>query len=320
MNRPAPAALLAATVLAFAAWPLSAEQAAKPVTVGLLFTGNVPREQDAFFDQMREFGYAEGVNVTYIRRRGTFDSAPAAATELVAARPDIIVTSANSNVRALKDATSTIPIVFAVAGDVELGLVASLAHPGGNLTGLSYQNGDLLGKRLQLLREAFPTLRKIGVFYDPADGAGYRRAIEKIAAGLGFELSAVDVPDGGAIDGAFAAVTAANAGAVFVTGGRVMTPNADKFVALASKYRLPTMCHQDTLTRAGCLMSYGPSFPAMFQRAAVLVDRILKGAKPADLPVEQPTKFEFVINLQSAKALGLTIPQAVIARADEVIE
>jgi putative ABC transport system substrate-binding protein len=223
MNHRGPIALLAAAILAFAALPLNAEQAPKSVTVGMFFSGNVPREQNAFLDQMHRLGYAEGVNVTYIRQRSTFDSAPAAAAELVAARPDIILTSANSNVCALKAATSTIPIVFAIAGDVELGLVASLAHPGGNLTGLSYQNGDLTSKRLQLLREAFPALRKIGVFHDPADGPEYRRAIEKISAGLGFELQAVDVPDGGAIDGAFAAVIAANAGAVFVTGGRVMT-------------------------------------------------------------------------------------------------
>jgi putative ABC transport system substrate-binding protein len=223
-------------------------------------------------------------------------------------------------VRAAKQATSTIPIVMAGADDaVEQGFVASLARPGGNITGTSWLNPELSGKRLELLKETFPKVSRVAVLREAVGGASSLRATMETARVLGVHLQILELRDPNELDSAFAAMTRERVGALDVLPGLMITGYMRQIVDLAAKARLPVIFPNGQFVESGGLMSYGPSEPDLYRRAATYVDKILKGAKPADLPVEQPTKFEFIINLKAAKQIGLTIPPNVLARADKVI-
>jgi putative ABC transport system substrate-binding protein len=236
---------------------------------------------------------------------------------------DVILAQSNPAIAAAQKATTSIPIVMVLASEpVALGFVASLARPGGNITGLSIQTPDTAGKRLQILKEAVPNLSRVAALWDP-DFVGGRelfRHAEAAAPGLGLQLQLVAAQGPGELDGAFAAMRRERAGAVFLVGSPMLFAHRIRIAEIAVKHRLPTMCAVREYAEAGCLIGYGASLIDQYGRAAYFVDRILKGAKPANLPVEQPTKFELVINLKTAKALGLTIPPSLLARADQVIE
>ncbi len=239
---------------------------------------------------------------------------------------DLIVTSGRLPTRAAQQATRTIPIVMTIVGDpIANGFIASLARPGGTITGLTQISLELGGKRLELLKEAFPKVSRVAVLVDPSTSAqgaiGALQPTRMVAEALGVKLLTLELrgpnPD---LDGAFRTATSERVGALLVAPGPALDPNGKRVVDLAAKSRLPAMYPSSEYVDHGGLMSYAPSFPDLFRRAATYVDKILKGAKPADLPVEQPTKFEMVINLKTAKALGRTIPPSVLVRADRVIE
>jgi putative ABC transport system substrate-binding protein len=334
MNRRALLQRLGATAATSVAWPLglNAQQRSQPAVVGIFIATDpsgrtiIPAETDAFHQAMRDLGYVDGQNISYIypSTTGQTLSLPERARlapEFVQRKPEVIVSAGGvASPRLLMKATSTIPIVMVTASDVvENRLVTSLARPGGNVTGLSFQSNDLSSKRLQLLHETLPLVRRIAVFIDPGWSQSTRDRMDAAGRALGLELRFVEISTPDTFDRAFE--TAANWGAEAlssVTG--FVTANREKFLALAARYRLPAIYHQSIIVQAGGLMSYGPNFPDLWRRAAAYADKILKGAKPADLPVEQPTKFEFVINLKTAKTLGALIPEAILARADEVIE
>ena len=280
---------------------------------------------DAFGQGLRELGYIEGRNITIEWRwgRGETERFAEFAAEMVKLQVDLIVAGNEAAGRAAQEATKTIPIVVGLMGDpVGSGLVATLARPGGNITGLTSQGPDTTAKRLQLLREALPTVSRVAVLADTND-ASYRLAIseaEVAARGLGMQLQLQEVRSPGEFKGMFATIARQGARAGFTIGGPVLYANRAQLAQTALKSHLPMMCGVREHVEAGCLMSYAASLTGMFHRAAYFVDKILKGAKPADLPVEQPTKFELVINLKTAKALGLTIPPSLLLRADEVIQ
>ena len=272
---------------------------------------------------LRELGYIEGRNILleYRSADGRAERLPDLAAELVRLKVDVMVTVTPPGVRAAKQATSTIPIVMAAVDDaVEQGFVASLARPGGNITGASSLNPELSGKRLELLKEAFPKVFRVAVLREAVGGASSLRATMEAARVLGVHLQILELRDPNELDSAFAAMIRERAGALDVLPGLMIAGYMRQIVDLAGKARLPTIFPDGQFVESGGLMSYGPSLPDMFRRAAIYVDKILKGAKPSDLPVEQPTKFELVINLKTAKQLGLTIPQSVLYRADKVIK
>jgi putative ABC transport system substrate-binding protein len=255
---------------------------------------------------------------------GKRDRLPDLVEEMVRLRPDVIVVASTSFSRALKEATTTIPIVVATAGDlVGTGLVASLARPGGNVTGLTDISSDLSGKRLELLKEAVPKALRVAVFWYTFPGSQDEDEVKQtqvIASSLGIKIQLLGVQGTNEFQGAFAAMKKENASALVIIQGSFTNFHRRQLVELAAKNRLPTMCEQATWTEDGCLLSYGNDPHYNWSRAAVYVDKILKGTKPADIPVEQPMKFEFVVNLKTAKQLGLTIPPNVLARADKVIK
>jgi putative ABC transport system substrate-binding protein len=274
---------------------------------------------------LRDLGYVEGqsVAIEYRWAKGKSVQLPALAAELVGLKVDVIVTQGEVATRPVKKATSTIPIVMATSGDpVGAGLIASLAHPGGNTTGLSSISADLSGKRLQLLKEAVPKVARVAMFYNPTILSAALEVKEaRIAAPtLGMTVQPLEVRNPADLDPAFEAMTRERADALVVQGDPFTMTQRSRILDLASKHRLPVISVFEDFVSAGGLMSYGPDRLDMFRRAAVYVDKILKGAKPADLPVEQPTKFELVINLKAAKQIGLTIPPNVLARADRVIK
>ena len=313
---------------AAAVWPLAARaQQMKLPTIGLL-GGATPSAQAqwtaAFVQRLRELGWVEGQTVTIEYRwvEGRFERSPAIIAEFVRLKVDVIVTHATAPVLAAKQATSVIPIVFAAAADpVGAGLVASLARPGGNVTGLSNQQTDLAGKRLELLREVVPGLRGLAIMCNVGNPSTVLDMDEAQAAAkaLGFEITALEIRRPEDIAPAFDALKG-RAEALYVCGDTLTATNRIRINTLAVAARLPTMHGGREFVEAGGLMSYAPSFPDHFRRAADFVDKILRGAKPADLPVEQPTKFELVINAQTASTLGLAVPPMLLARADEVIE
>jgi putative ABC transport system substrate-binding protein len=282
---------------------------------------------DAFRQGLRELGWVEGKNIVieYRWAEGRSERLLDLAAELVRLNVDVILAANTSAVVAAKSATSTIPIVMAVGGSdpVGLGLVGSLARPGGNVTGLSFSvGGDIFGKGLELLRETVPKVRRVAVLSNPAN-PGQALAIRdvKVAArSLGVQLQLLETRGPNEFESAFAAMARERAGALFVVPDSMFGLNRARLQELAAKRRLPAMYGLREHTEAGGLMSYGVDVRDNFRRAATYTDKILKGARPADLPVEQPTKFELVINLKTAKALGLTIPPSVLLRVDEVIE
>jgi putative ABC transport system substrate-binding protein len=287
-------------------------------------TGSAEARIEALRQGLRELGYVEGKNIVIEWRyaEGKPDRERALAAELVRLKVDVIVTVGSTATRAAKEATSTIPIVMTQDPDpIGNGFVASLARPGGNITGLSNVNRELSGKRLELLKEVIPGLSRVAVFGTSTfpGTAQNLKETELVAGALRIQLQYLDVLDPKDIETAFRGASKGRAEAVLVLGGSVLNPQRARVVELAAKRRLPTIYGIRESVEAGGLMSYGPSGNDLTRRAATYVDKILKGAKPAELPVEQPTKFEFIINLKAAKQIGLTIPPNVLARADKVI-
>jgi len=293
--------------------------------LGLPAASSTTARVDAFRRGLRELGYAEGRNLTIEFRwaDGHADRLPALAAELVKLKVDMIVTQGTEATVAAHRATTTIPIVFAVASDpIGSGVVRSLARPGGNVTGFTDIASEVAGKRLELLREAAPGVRRIAVLWNPANASSgpQMKGSETAGRTLGLSLRSIEVRDANQLDSAFATAIQDRAGAVMALADAALLGRRDQIAQLAAKNRLACIAWTAEFAKSGCLMSYGPDIVEMHQRAATYVDKILKGAKPADLPVEQPTKFELVINLKTAKALGLTIPQSLLGRADQVIE
>jgi putative ABC transport system substrate-binding protein len=304
---------------------VEAQQAKKVQRIGFLGSGTLGQFV-AFRQGLRDLGYVDGKNITieYPKPEGNFSRAPARAAELLRLKVDVIVTSGATDTRAAKEATTTIPIVFLQDPDpIGNGLVTSLARPGGNITGLSSLGADLSGKRLELLKEVLPKLSRVAVLGNSANaGNGIQlRETERAAGTLGLQLHYVDVLNAKDIETAFREASKERAGAVFVLGFPGPLGERTLLAQHAVKTRLPAIYPQiNYVEDAGGLMSYGTSFADLGRRAATYVDKILKGAKPADLPVERPTKFELIMNLKAAKQIGLTIPQNVLARADKVIK
>ena len=280
---------------------------------------------DAFRQGLRDLGYVEGRNIAieYRGAEGHYDRLPDLAAELVRLKVVVIVAVGGPAGPAAQQATKTIPIVLVLSGaPVEAELVASLARPGGNITGLSLQHPELTAKRLQLLKEVVPKVSRMAVLWNPAGpiGAPQMRETEVAARTFGVKLQSLEVRGPDDLERAFQGAARGRAGALLVLGDAMLASHRPRIVGLAAKSRLPAMYWSREFVDAGGLMSYGPNFPDQFRRAATYVDKILKGAKPADLPVEQPTRFELVVNLKTAKALGLTIPPSILIRADQVIQ
>jgi putative ABC transport system substrate-binding protein len=309
-----------------AAWPARAQQPAKIPRIGYLSPTTMQPRDVAFRQRLQELGYVEGKNFTleYRFAEGKFDRLPALAEELVRLNVDVIVTAVTQASLAAKYATRAIPIVFcAVSDPLGAGLVTGLARPSANVTGTSAMSSDLVGKSLELLREAVPAVSRVAVIWNPDNAifqAQMLRDTQIAAARLEIELRIVAVRGPDELEPAFANIAKSRAGALMVLSDPAYTPHAARIADLINQSRLPAMHNFREYAVAGGLMSYGANFSALFRRSADFVDRILKGATPADLPVEQPTKFEFVINLKAAKAIDLTMPPTLLASADEVIE
>jgi putative ABC transport system substrate-binding protein len=322
VTRTIPGALL----LLVAVLHAEAEQLSKVPRIGVLGAQALGAGPDnAFRDGLRQFGYVEGKNIA-IEWRGTQARAerlPELAADLVRLKVEVIVATNNAAVAAARKATTTIPIVMVLATDpVRLGWVTSLARPSGNLTGLTIQTPEIAGKRLELLKEAVPNLTRVAVLWDPTE-PGRRELVkdtEVAAPRLGLHLQTLEVRNGGEIGNAFMAMTRERAGAVLVYGSSMLATHRATIAELAARNRLPTMAVAREWMDAGFVLSYGTSLNDMYRRAPYFVDKILRGAKPADLPVEQPTKFELVINARTAKSLSLTIPPSLLLRADHVID
>ena len=304
------------------------QQAGKTYRIG--FLGNSTAELEAnlvgpFRDGLHALGYQEGRNlvIEYRWAEGKYEHFPTLAAELIALKVDVIVTAGTPATLAIKNATVSVPVVMVAVGDpVGTGIVASLAHPGRNVTGLSSIAPDLEGKRLELLREVVPTLSDVAVFWNPLN-LFHTESLQQAhvaAASLGIKLQQVAVRGGDELEAAFAAIVKQRTGALLLLADRVFLHDRAPIMEFAAQQRLPSISAYRELVEAGGLMSYGPSYEDMHRRAASYVDKILKGADPRDLPVEQPTKFSLIVNLKTAKALDLTVPATMLARADEVIE
>ena len=317
-------ALLASTAAASLAAAVRAQQTGKVPRVGVLVSLSAPHPfADAFRSGMSDLGYVEGSNIAYEWRYADaqFSKAVQLAAELVQLPVDVIAAYHTPAVKAAMNATNTTPIVMSPAGaPLETGLVESLARPGGNVTGLSNMEAELGGKRLDLLREAIPGLARVGVLAVKTDPftPPFLKDLQSGASRLDLQLHPVAVEGEAKLEEAFAAMNAAGVQAVIVQPN--FLPQTPTIVALAAKHRLPILSSYRSITQSGGLISYSADHAAHFRRAAAFVDKILKGANPADLPVEQPTKFELVVNAKTAKVLGLTVPPTLLARADEVIE
>jgi putative tryptophan/tyrosine transport system substrate-binding protein len=305
-----------------------AQPAGKVYRIGFLSPSGCPSRPEymgPFRQGLRELGYVEGQNIIIECRGviGAADRLPGFAAELVRLKVDVLVAQGTASALAAKQATKTIPIVMVYVGNpVEGGLVASLARPGGNVTGLSVLAPDIVPKALQILKEAAPAVSRVAVWIDPAN-PGQTLADNQMDAAakiLDVRLERVDVRTAANLDAAFAAALRQRAEALYVYPLSIPLLDLQRIAQFAIKNRLPTLALLPQNVREGMLMSYGPNQAELFRRAGTYIDKILKGAKPADLPVEQPTKFELVINLKTAKALGLTIPQSLLLRADEIIQ
>jgi putative ABC transport system substrate-binding protein len=310
------------------AWPLGVRaQPSRQPTIGFLGSGTLESQGQwvaAFLQRLRELGWIDGRNITieYRWAEGSGDRAVELAAELARTKVDVIVTYANPIVLAAKQATAKIPIVFAAAADpLGTGLVATLARPGGNITGLSVEATDLGGKRLEILSELIPGLRRLAIMANGGNTASVleMREVESAARTLGIDVKTLDIRQAESIAPAFDELKG-HADALYVCIDTILFANRIRINTLALAAHLPTMFTTREAVKAGGLVTYGPSFPELFRRSADYVDKILHGAKPEDLPVEQPTTFELIINLTTAKALGLTVPPALLATADEVIE
>ena len=308
----------------------AAQQPGKVHRIGFLFASSLsdPRSQrwlDAFRQGLRELGWVEGQNIAieYRSAEGRYGRLPDLAAELVRLKVDVIVTSAVPAIQAAKEATRTIPIVMAVVVDpVAAGFVPNLGRPEGNITGLSAMAPELVGKQLEMLKEVVPKVSRVALLWNPANAgnAPQLREAQVAARALALRLQPLEARDSKGIDSAFAAMIRGRAGAAIVLVDVVLNDHRTRIAGLAAKRRLPTVFGQREYAEAGGLMAYGPNIADMFRRAATYVDKILKGARPADLPVEQPMRFELVINMKTAKALGISFPQSVLIRADQVIQ
>ena len=314
---------------AAAAWPVvaQAQQPGKLPTIGFLGAGTLSSHGQwvaTFARRLGELGWIEGQNIRIETRwaEGSRERAAMIAAEFVRLKVDVIVASGTAFIIAAKQATSVIPLVFAVAGDpVGTGLVASLSRPGGNATGLSLQATDLAGKRLELLREVIPSLRRLAIIGNVGSPIAVleMREVEGLARRLGLEVILAEIQRAEDFAPALEALKG-RAEALYVANDPLVDTNRTRIITLALSSRLPTIYGNREHVNAGGLISYGPNFPDLFRRAAEYVDKILRGTKPGDIPIEQPTKFDLVVNLTTAKALGLKIPEAFLLRADEVIE
>jgi putative tryptophan/tyrosine transport system substrate-binding protein len=318
-------ALILTVILILA--PLAEAQSARQVwRIGYLGTSSPalePNLVNAFRQGLRELGHIEGQDIVieYRWAEGKYDRFPELAAELVRLKVDVILTAGTPGALAAKQATRTIPIVMAVVADaLAYQLVASLAQPGGNVTGLSTLARDLQGKQLEFLKEIVPRLSRIAVLVNPSNPFNDVLGREQVQQALRLKLELFEVKAAEEFEAVFAAIARQRPDALFMIADRFLLAHRARIVAFAARQRLPGMYPYKEFVEAGGLVSYAPSYPEMFRRSATYVDKILKGAKPADLPVEQPTKFELIINLKTAKALRLTIPQTLLLRADQVIE
>jgi ABC-type uncharacterized transport system substrate-binding protein len=319
---------LGAILLALS-FPVEAQQQPKKLhRIGILLVGSssfYSARIDVFRQGLKELGYIEGKNIAieYRYAEGKADRLPTLAAELVGLNVDVILTSSTPSVLAVKKATSTIPIVFVAINDpVASGLVTSLARPGGNITGLTILGPELSGKRLELLKEAVPKATRVAFLWNsanPAQGLLWKES-QAAAQELRLQLQSLEVRSSNDFDSAFEAVLRERSQALITVPEPLINTHLKRIVEFAAKNRLPAMYANPQFVDAGGLMSYAPDYSAQYRRAATYVDKILKGAKPADLPVEQPTKFELVINLKAAKAIGLSISESMLLRADRVIE
>ena len=318
------AVLLALGVIA------EAQQLAKIPKIGFLGSGLASASSVTwlmpFQHEFLKLGYVEGKSIVFVSRHADneYNRLPALANDLVRLKVDVIVTPGSNDTRAAKNATKTIPIVFlgTVSDPVSLGLVDSLARPGGNVTGFTTIGSALAGKRLELLKETIPTLNRVAVLWDPQNEGAKEiwKESQLPAKELGLQLHSVEVTSADKFESGFKEAIQARSGALAVTGGALVSSNRKQIIQLAAKYKFPVIYPAGFWVAAGGFISYGHNEGERFRRTAVMVDKILKGAKPADLPVEQPTKFEFVINLKTAKQIGVTIPQSLLYRADKVIK
>jgi putative ABC transport system substrate-binding protein len=300
-------------------------QAAGKYVIGLFDAGERIEWWDAYVQQMRELGYVEGRNVRYERRyaKGQLEALPAMAKQLVDLRVDVMVTGGAIAAVAAKRATNKIPIVMASGtNQVSLGLASSLPHPGGNVTGVSTLNSALTAKRFELLRETVPKLSKVGAVWhaDNSASAPSVRDLEGASAASRIGFHSYGVTSGADIVEAFAAMSRDRVTALLVVNAPFIYAQRAAIIQLANKYKVPAMYNAAEYVDAGGLISYGPSYPDMFRRAAIYTDKILKGANPANLPIEQPTTFEMVINLRTARNIGIAVPPALLARANRVVQ
>jgi putative ABC transport system substrate-binding protein len=328
MKKSAVPSILVAVVLLVLGVTAEAQQPRKAPRIGFLSSASassIAANIEAFRQGLRESGYTEGKNIIieYRWAEGKLDRLPELAAELVGLGVDVIVTGGTASVLAAKKATNTIPIVAANADNlVELGVVASLARPGGNVTGSTRVDADFSVKRLELLKESFPKLSRVAVLSHGALGGDQEELQETQAAArtLGVQVQSFTVQEPSQFLDTYAQMIKRRADALIIFISAFTGFHRERLVELAIKNRLPTMCGGADWSNDGCLISYGPNTTELYRRAAVFVDKILKGTKPADIPVEQPTKFEFVINLKTAKQIDLTIPPNVLVRADKVIK
>src|SRR5712692_6762018 len=321
-----PVALVILALVLLTAPLAAAAQPVKTIRIGWLSPGSTVTHGsflDAFRQRLRELGYVEGRDLDIEPRwaEGKFDRLPSLAAELVGLRVHVIVAAGPPAIQAVKQATTTIPIVMAIVVDpVATGLVTNLARPEGNITGLSIMARELVGRQLGLLKEVVPEVSRVAFLAASPGNASLLREAQDAARALGVRLQPLEARDPSEIDSAFAEMTRERAGAVIVSTDTMLFIHRTRIVDLAAKGRLPLVAPVRQYVEAGGLMADGVIVPDLYRRAAIYVDKILKGAKPGDLPVEQPTKYELVINAKTAKALGLTIPPSLLQRADEIIQ
>ena len=305
---------------------VDAQQPTKIPRIGFLFIGSKDQPHlESFRQGLRDLGYVEGKNIVieYRYAEGNRNALPALAVELVALNLNVILTTTPQASRAVLQATKTIPIVITGFDPVRIGLAKSLAQPGGNLTGLTSQAGSgMTGKRLELLKEAFPNVKIVGLLMNPTSETRESTLdlAKTVAKALGLQIHPIDVKEGADIDHSFEPLKKLRVDALHMPAGAIATLNSKRLIAFAAKLGVPAIYQTTILVEEGGLMAYGVNFGDLYRRAADYVDKILKGRKPVDLPIEQPTKFEFIINLKASKQIGLRIPPNVLARADKVIK